>query len=108
MSAYDPDVTLAELRLFLGRLADLGSQERQAFMDSWRDQEAAQMLITKLAEATTRLPEAVLASWPDMPWQQIRGMRNRLVHAYHAVDLNVLWETVSSDVPQLLAALDPP
>jgi len=108
MSSYDASVTLTELRLFLGRLAELGSQDRQAFLASWRDQEAAQMLITKLAEATTRLPEAVLATWPDMPWQQIRGMRNRLVHAYHAVDLDVLWETVNRDVPQLLAALGPP
>ena len=108
MSGYPAEVTFAEIRLFLTRLVELASSGRQSFLDSWRDQEAAQMLITKLAEAVGRLPPAALASRPEVPWQQIRGMRNRLVHAYHAVDLEVLWETVATDAAQLVAALDRP
>ena len=108
MSSFDPDTTLAELRLFLTRLGELGAGGRDSFLASWRDQEAAQMLITKLAEAVERLPEATIVSLPGVPWRQVRGMRNRLVHAYHAVDVEVLWETVASDAPHLLAALDQP
>jgi uncharacterized protein with HEPN domain len=102
---FDPDVTMSEVRLFLGRLRELGSSGRAVFLASWRDQEAAQMLITKLAEAVGRLPPDVIASRPALPWDQIRGMRNRLVHAYHATDPEILWVTVSVDVPYLLDRL---
>lgn len=105
MSRFDPEVTLAEVRLFLRRLGELALTGEDAFLSSWRDQEAAQMLIVKLAEAVDRLPEPVLRRWPAVPWREIRGMRNRLVHAYHASDPRVLWSTVSIDAPALLELL---
>ncbi len=40
---------------------------------------------------------------PEVPWSQIVGMRNRLVHAYFDVDLTILWETVAEALPDLLA-----
>jgi uncharacterized protein with HEPN domain len=108
VTGFDPEITLAELRLFVGRLVELGAQGKSVFVASWRDQEAAQMLITKLAEASGRLPETAKVARPGVPWRQIQGMRNRLVHAYHAVDLDVLWETVATDAPSLLTALNLP
>lgn len=108
LTAFPPDATLDEIRLFLARMVELASDGRDSFGASWRDQEAAQMLIVKLAEAVGRLSDAGRRAWPGVPWQQIRGMRNRLVHAYHLVDLDVLWETVSTDAAGILAALAPP
>jgi uncharacterized protein with HEPN domain len=106
--SFDPEVTMAELRLFVGRLAELAQAGRVGFLSSWRDQEAAQMLVTKLAEAAARLPPEVTAARPEVPWTQLRGMRNRLVHAYHATDPEILWITVSVDAPWLLERLPPP
>jgi uncharacterized protein with HEPN domain len=108
VSGFDAEVTLAELRLFVSRLVELGAEGKSVFLASWRDQEAAQMLITKLAEASGRLPENAKLARPGVPWRQIQGMRNRLVHAYHTVDVDVLWETVTTDAPTLLTALNRP
>ena len=41
-----------------------------------------------------------------IPWQDISGMRNRLIHAYFDVDLDVVWSTVTKDLPSLKAELD--
>jgi uncharacterized protein with HEPN domain len=43
---------------------------------------------------------------PSIPWLQIVGMRNRLVHGYDAVDLDVLWDTIVDDLPPLITALE--
>ena len=39
---------------------------------------------------------------PQIPWREIIGMRNRIVHAYFDVDLNVIWQVIKSDLPELL------
>jgi uncharacterized protein with HEPN domain len=42
---------------------------------------------------------------PTLPWQQIVGMRNRLIHAYFDINRNILWDTVTLALPPLLATL---
>ena len=43
----------------------------------------------------------------EVPWAQILAMRNRLIHAYFDVDLQVVWDTVTIDLPQLVTVLEP-
>ena len=43
---------------------------------------------------------------PDIPWHEIYGMRNRIVHAYDGVDMNIIWETVSEDFQELKASIE--
>jgi len=43
---------------------------------------------------------------PDIPWAQIVGLRNRLIHGYDSVDLSILWRIVKDDVPPLITALE--
>ena len=43
---------------------------------------------------------------PDIPWGEIVGMRNRLVHAYFNVDIGLVWRTVQEDLPPLIAQLE--
>ena len=59
-----------------------------------------------IGEAATRLPGPVRDAHPEIPWAQITGMRNRLVHGYYDVDLDVLWATVSANLAPLITALD--
>lgn len=42
-----------------------------------------------------------------MPWKAMAGMRDHLIHAYDAVDLEEVWKTVQNDIPRLLSFLDP-
>jgi uncharacterized protein with HEPN domain len=57
-------------------------------------------------EAAARVSDETRASVPDVPWVQIVGMRNRLVHDYGRIDRDILWDTISADVPALVAVLE--
>jgi uncharacterized protein with HEPN domain len=59
-----------------------------------------------IGEAAARLPATVRDTHPEIPWAQIMGMRNRLVHGYYDVDLDVLWATVSTNLTPLIDAID--
>jgi uncharacterized protein with HEPN domain len=58
-----------------------------------------------IGEAASRLPAEYRAGDPQIPWSVIIGMRNRLIHGYFDVDLNILWETASRDIPSLITEL---
>jgi uncharacterized protein with HEPN domain len=60
-----------------------------------------------IGEAASRTTPATQAAHPEIPWAQIIAMRNRLIHAYFDVDLQVVWDTVTYDLPQLVAVLEP-
>jgi uncharacterized protein with HEPN domain len=77
-----------------------------------RDLDTDRMLVLALVksieiigEAGARVSEEGRDAAPDVPWPEIVAMRNRLVHAYFDVNLDVVWETVRKDLPALVAAL---
>ena len=60
-----------------------------------------------IGEAASRVSARTQDLNPEIPWREIVGMRNRLVHAYFEVDVELLWETVQRDIPKLIALLEP-
>jgi uncharacterized protein with HEPN domain len=62
-------------------------------------------LVAIVGEAANRVPATTREVKPEIPWSQIIGMRNRLVHGYDVIDLDLLWDTVTSDLPPLITAL---
>lgn len=55
-----------------------------------------------IGEAAARIPNndpAFIAAHPNMPWAAMRGMRNKMIHAYFNVDWDVVWRTVKLDLP---------
>lgn len=61
--------------------------------------------LSLIGEAATRVPEAIRALAPDIPWRKIVATRNRMIHAYQTTEMSPLWSIVSSDVPALRVAL---
>src|SRR4030042_4313899 len=58
-----------------------------------------------VGEAATQVSDEFKEEFPEIPWFIIIGMRNRLIHAYFAIDLNVVWSTSTVDIPMLIAEL---
>jgi len=58
-----------------------------------------------IAEAARRTSAATRQALPNIAWLEINGMRNRLVHEYDDVDLNIVWDVVQSELPSLVAEL---
>jgi uncharacterized protein with HEPN domain len=66
---------------------------------------AIERAIEIIGEAATKVSAETKEAGVDVPWQQIVAMRNRLVHAYFAVDTAILWKTATEEVPALLQRL---
>lgn len=60
-----------------------------------------------IGEAAYQLGRATRDNLHGIPWEDIIGMRHRLVHAYFDINLDILWRTVQEDLPALAAALKP-
>lgn len=76
----------------------------QAFLQDTRTQDAVVRSIEIIGEAAnkTRVADPVFAArHPEIPWNLIYGMRNRIVHDYFEVDLEVVWQTIERDLPGL-------
>ena len=63
-------------------------------------------LIEIVGEAAARVSLERRTLYPSIPWREVIGMRNRLVHGYDSVDLDVLWDTVELDLPPLIIELE--
>jgi uncharacterized protein with HEPN domain len=63
-------------------------------------------LVGIVGEAAGRLSPATRAMAPELPWPSMVSMRNRLIHDYDRVDLNVVWDTVTVDLPGLVPQLE--
>ena len=63
-------------------------------------------LLEIVGEAANRTPESVQIQHSHIPWRQMSGLRNRLIHGYDGVDLDIVWAILTVDLPPLVADLD--
>lgn len=63
-------------------------------------------LICVTGEAGVRVSDHTKHLYPEMPWNAAKGMRNWLIHRYDVVDLNVVWDTIAVDFPQMVTILE--
>ena len=61
--------------------------------------------IEVLGEAASRVSAETRATYTNIPWRAIIGMRNRLIHAYFEINTAIVWQTVTQEIPALLSQL---
>jgi len=73
----------------------------EEFRDNREKQFAIIHALEIIGEAAKQVPLSVRKEYPDIPWRDIAGMRDRLIHGYFSVNLERLWNTVRDDLPDL-------
>jgi len=58
-----------------------------------------------IGEAAKNIPKSIRGRYQEIPWEDIVGMRNKVIHGYFGVDIEVIWKTVQEDLPFLQATL---
>jgi uncharacterized protein with HEPN domain len=63
-------------------------------------------LLEIIGEACNQVSDTVQKTYPHLPWKQIIGMRNRLIHGYFDIDLVIVWKTATEDIPPIIQQLE--
>ncbi len=79
--------------------------DRDAFLATQMAYDAVLWNLAVLGEAADKTPRTVWDSHPDVPWADIKGARNRIVHGYGSINNEIVWEIVSRDIPDLIPQL---
>jgi len=58
-----------------------------------------------IGEASQKIPTEIREKHPEIPWRDISTMRNKLIHEYFGINLQVVWQTIHEDLPMLIPAL---
>jgi uncharacterized protein with HEPN domain len=80
---------------------------KQAFLRDTLRQDSVIRRIEIIGEAARRISPETKAAHSEIPWSNIIGMRNLIIHTYDDVDLEIVWETIKDDLPRLIAAIEP-
>jgi uncharacterized protein with HEPN domain len=106
MSRRDDRVSLRDMLSHAREAVELlGDSGREDLAGDRVMQLALTRLVEVVGEAANRTSPDTRQRHPDIPWPQIVGMRNRLIHGYDVVDLDLLWDTVTDDLPPLIGQL---
>ena len=79
---------------------------RDAFLEDALLERACIRSLEIIGEATKKIPKALRAQHPDEPWRAMAGMRDRLIHEYFGVDLDLVWDVIETRIPSLRAQME--
>ena len=106
MSRHDPLVRLRHMRDFARKaLSMVGGKARDVVERDEMLRLALTHLVELVGEAAAKVPPETRELYRQIPWPKLVGMRNRLIHGYDSVDHDILWDTITTDLPQLLDEL---
>ncbi|MGB9895177.1 MAG: DUF86 domain-containing protein [Thermoproteota archaeon] len=77
----------------------------EQFMSNSLIQDGVVRQLEIIGEATKRLSNNIKEKYPEIPWKDIAGMRDKLIHEYFGVDLDAVWDTIKKDIPDLKTKL---
>jgi uncharacterized protein with HEPN domain len=87
----------------------INGMSKEDFLADKRTQQAVVMSLVIIGEAAARIMDKhsqFVADNSEIPWRGMRGMRNRVTHGYFDIDLNVVWATTQTALPDLLSQLE--
>jgi len=107
MSRHDDLIFLRHMLDYAREAVDMIADKNREDLHKERMLELSLIrLIEIVGEAAGRVSLSNQVKYPEIPWREVIGMRNRLIHGYDSVDLNILWDTIELDLPPLITKLE--
>ena len=97
---------LEHMRECIARVCEYTGLDHARFEGSRMVQDAVVRNLQTLTESSQRLSDEIKATEPQVPWRELAGFRNVLVHGYLGIDLAAVWAVVEQDLPGLGLAID--
>ena len=106
MPHQDDAVSLRQMLDHAREASDLVKRRVRADLDQDRVLSLALVQLCQIVgEAASRVSALQRQQHPGVPWAQIIALRNRLIHGYDSIDLDILWQILKGDLPPLITAL---
>lgn len=102
----DDRAYLLHIRDAIDAIVSYTTGGRAQFFADRKTQDAVLRNLEIIGEAVKQLSGALTGAHPDLPWRQIAGMRDKLVHDYFGVDLDLVWQVVDQQLASLSARVD--
>jgi uncharacterized protein with HEPN domain len=102
----DDRLYLSNIFECIERIESYTRDGKEAFLQTTIIQDAVIRNFEIIGEATKRLSPEIRAAYPDVPWQQVAGFRDVLIHDYLKVNLNRVWGVIEQNLPQLKATIE--
>ena len=107
MSKRDVTITLRQMLDYAQKAVTLSRGKKRSDLDKdLTFNLALTRLVEIIGEAANRVPDEFQDNHPEIPWMEIIGTRNRLIHGYDEVDFDFLWNVVRNDLPSLIKQLN--
>jgi uncharacterized protein with HEPN domain len=100
------DAYLRHIRDAIRAIDDYTREGRDQFFRDKRTQDAVIRKVEIIGEASKALSHDLRGRTADLPWRRIAGMRDRLIHQYFGVDLELVWTAVERELPALRARVE--
>ncbi|MCB2185671.1 MAG: DUF86 domain-containing protein [Deltaproteobacteria bacterium] len=79
---------------------------KEEFLKDMEKQYAVVRALTIIGEACKKVPQEVKEKYPSIPWREMASTRDVLIHDYDGVDLEIVWDIVTNDLPEVLPGLE--
>jgi len=102
----DDRVYLQHIQDALNDIANYCGGDREGFFNDRMRQDATLRKLEVIGQAVKNLSEDTKSRQPEIPWKQIAGMRDKVIHDYFGVNLEIVWAVVHQELPKLRVAID--
>jgi uncharacterized protein with HEPN domain len=88
--------SIDEIYVFIGQMS------REEFLNDRKTVKAVLRNLEIMGEAGKKIPPPLRDKYPDIPWKKMTGLRDKLIHEYFGVDLEIIWQLLKEELPGIL------